>query len=82
MNISVGSFILHILSIVFTIENLYAYIEQLKMKLRTCLGVSLSKEERRKIKLQIGELDALKPMTAKGYFIVSKETLTSMLSVR
>ena len=77
-----GSFILHVLSIVFTIENLYAYIEQLKMKLRTCLGVSLSKEERRKIKLQLCELEALKPMTAKGYFIVSKETLTSMLSVR
>ena len=77
-----GSFILHIMSFVFTIENLYDHIEQLKNKLRTCLGVSLSKEERRKIKLQIFELEALKPMTAKGYFSVSKETLTSMLSVR
>ena len=66
----------------FTVENLYAYIENLKRKLRTCLGVSLSKEERRKIKLQISELEALKPMTAKGYFKVSKGTLTSMLSVR
>ena len=77
-----GSFTIHILSLVFSVEGLYDHTQQLQNKVRHTLGGSHHKEERQELKLQLFELSALKPLTAKGYFCVSKETLTSMLSVR
>ena len=66
----------------FSVEGLYDHTQQLQNKVRITLGGSQHKVERQKLKLQLLELSALKPLTAKGYFSVSKETLTSMLSVR
>ena len=77
-----GSFTLHILSLVFTVEGLYDHTVQLEMRVRSALGSSSIKEERQKLKQQLLELSSLKPLTAKGYFTISKETLTSMMSVR
>ena len=77
-----GSFTIHILSLVFVVEGLYDHIHQLQNKVRNTLGDSSHKEQRQKLKLQLLELSSLKQLSAKGYFSVSKETLTSMLSVR
>ena len=63
-------------------EGLYDHTHQLEARARFTLGCSTLKEERQKLKQQLLELSSLKPMTAKGYFTISKETLTSMLSVR
>ena len=77
-----GSFTIHILSLVFSVEGLYDHTQQLQTKVRNTLGGSSDKEQRQKLKLQLLELSSLKQLSAKGYFSVSKETLTSMLSVR
>ena len=77
-----GSFSIHILSLVFSVEGLYDHTQQLQTKVRNTLGGSSDKEQRQKLKLQLLELSSLKQLSAKGYFSVSKETLTSMLSVR
>ena len=66
----------------FTVEGLYDYTYQLEIRVRSTLGDSSIKEERQKLKQQLLELSSLKPLTAKGYFTISKETLISMLSVR
>ena len=70
------------LSLVFSVEALYEHIQQLESRVRATLGGSTMKEERQKFKQHLLELSSLKPLSAKGYFNVSKETLTSMLSVR
>ena len=77
-----GSLTIHILSLVFTVEGLYDHTDQLEMRVRSALGDSSVKDKRQKFKQQLLELSSLKPLTAKGYFTISKETLTSMLSVR
>jgi len=79
--LSLGSFTIHILSLVFTVEGLYDHTAQLEMRVRSALGGSSKKEKRQKLKQQLLELSSQKPLTAKGYFTISKETLTSMLSV-
>jgi len=67
---------------VFSVEALYDHTQQLESRVRISLGGSTIKEERQNLKQQLLELSSLKPLSAKGYFNVSKGTLTSMLSVR
>ena len=66
----------------FSVEALYDHTQQLENRVRFTLGVSNNKEQRQKLKHQLLELSSLKLLSAKGYFTISKETLTSMLSVR
>ena len=66
----------------FSVEVLYDHTQQLEGRVRSTLGGSTIKEERQRLKQQLLELSSLKPLSANGYFNVSKGTLTSMLSVR
>ena len=55
---------------------------QLKEELEDKLEAETRREERRKMKHLLRKVSALTPMTALGYFEMSKQTLVSMLSVR
>ena len=50
--------------------------------IRSRLLVSTVKEERQQLKYIIQRIEAMGPISARGYFEIDKTTLTSMLSVR
>ena len=74
--------ITHILGITFTLDMLYDDFEKCKNVIEDKLDIEDNKEERRQMKMLLHKLTSLKPMSAKGYFNITKETLVSMLSVR
>ena len=53
-----------------------------KVKAQDSLLVSTVKEERQQLKYIIQRIEAMGPISARGYFEIDKTTLTSMLSVR
>ena len=65
-----------------SVEDIYDYIGQLTDEARNKLEISANKTERQQLKLVLMKLSSLKPMDAMGYFTISRETITSMISVR
>ena len=65
-----------------SVEDIYCYINQLTDEARNKLEITVNKTERQQLKLVLMKLSSLKPMDAMGYFTISRETITSMISVR
>ena len=72
----------HLLGLTLTLDTLYSDFEKSKNAVEEQLEKEDKKVERRQLKILLHKLTSLKPMTAKGYFNVTKDTLVSMLSVR
>ena len=72
----------HLLGLTLTLDILYKDFEKCKNAVEEHLGKEDNKVERRQMKMLLHKLTFFKPMTAKGYFNVTKDTLVSMLSVR
>ena len=65
-----------------TFDSVYEHFEDMKCKFEKKLEECDDKGERRKTKSALIKLSSVKPFTAKGYFEISKQTITSMMSVR
>ena len=76
------SLALTIHAIVSSFELVYSHFEDLTLEAQACLEDCSVKEERRKWKSLLRQLSTVKPFSARGYFDITKETLTSMSSVR
>ena len=76
------SYILNVHGLVCTTESTFESVKRLKSRLEDKLETETSREERLKIKHLLRKLSSLTPMTACGYFEISKDTMISMLSVR
>ena len=72
----------HLLGLTLTLDTLYNGFEKSKNAVEEQLDKEDNKVKRRQMKMLLHKLTSLKPMTANGYFIVTKDTLVSMLSVR
>ena len=64
------------------IDESFQSLKNLKRKAQDLLLMTKDKNERQYIKYMIQRIDELEPISAAGYFIIDKSTLTSMLSVR
>ena len=73
---------LNVISIVMTFEKIYEHFEVLKEQVLRKLEVCKDKKERIAMKSALIKLSSVKPFSACGYFVITKETVTSMLSVR
>ena len=65
-----------------SVETGYDTIEEISTKAMKMLDVTEDKRERRQLKTLIMRASSVKPLSANGYFDISRETLTSMTSVR
>ena len=65
-----------------SVEAGYETIDEISVEARRRLDLSDDKKERRQLKTLIMNVSSLKPLSANGYFDISRETLTSMTSVR
>ena len=74
--------ILNLIGLVCAVESTMASVNKLKEILEDKLEVETRREERRNIKLLLRKVLSLGPMTACGYFEISKNILIGMLSVR
>ena len=54
----------------------------MKTKAQDLLFVTADKRKRQNLKCMIQKINDIEPVSAAGYFIIDKSTLTSMLSVR
>ena len=77
-----GSLALNIHVMVSSFEVVYSHFEDLTLEAQAYLEDCSVKEERRKWKSLLRQLSTVKPFSARGYFDLTKETLTSMSSVR
>ena len=64
------------------VEAGYRAVERIGTSARKRLDVTEDKRERRQLKSLIMSASELRPLSANGYFDISRETLTSMTSVR
>ena len=64
------------------IDKSFQCLKNLKRKAQEILLMTKDKSERQYIKYMIQKIDEMEPISAAGYFIIDKSTLTSMLSVR
>ena len=71
-----------LMTLTCSVEDIYDYIDQLSDEARKKLEISTNKAERQQLKLVLMRLSSLKQMDANGYFTISRETITSMISVR
>ena len=72
----------HLQGLILTLDTVYKDFEKCKNAVEEQLCKEDNKVERRQMKMLLHKLTFFKPMTAKGYFNVTKDTLVSMLSVR
>ena len=77
-----ASFVLNIHAMVSSFELVYSHFDDLTITVQTCLENSIEKLDRRKWKRLLRQLSLVKPFSARGYFDITKETITSMASVR
>ena len=74
--------ILNLTGLVCVVESTFAELKKLREILEDKLELETKREERRAIKLLLRKVLSLGPMTACGYFDISKHILIGMLSVR
>ena len=74
--------ILNLTGLVCAVESTLASVNKLREILEDKLEVETRRDERRNIKLLLRKVRSLGPMTACGYFEISKNILIGMLSVR
>ena len=67
---------------VTSIEATFSIMQENKNKLQDKLKIETNKKERQKIKYFLTKMDNLQPITAAGFFTVSRELFTSMFSTR
>ena len=72
----------NLLAVTGSVEAGYETIDEISVEARRRLDLSDDKKERRQLKTLIMNVSSLKPLSANGYFDISRETLTSMTSVR
>ena len=70
------------MALTYTVEAIFEHCQNLQDEVRKALNKTAEKAERIKLKSISMKLSTMKPMNAKGYFEISKGTITSMLSVR
>ena len=73
---------LNLFAVTSSVEAGYGAVEEICTNARKRLDVTEDKRERRRLKTLIMRASSLKPLSANGYFDISRETLTSMTSVR
>ena len=73
---------LNLLAVTSSVEAGYETFEEICTKARKRLDVTEDKKERRQLKTLIMRSSSLKPLSANGYFDISLELITSMMSVR
>ena len=71
-----------LISLTNSIDKCSECIKSLRRELEETLLCTQQKERRQYLKYLIRRIRDLKPMHARGYFLVDRSTLTSMLSVR
>ena len=64
------------------LDSAHQCLVNMKRQAQDSLLVSTVKEERQQLKYIIQRIEAMGPISARGYFEIDKTTLTSMLSVR
>ena len=74
--------ILNLLAVTSSVEAGYETIDRILTEARGRLNLTENKKERQQLKTLIMTASSLKPLSANGYFNISFETLTGMLSVR
>ena len=67
---------------VTSIEATFSVMQENKNKLQDKLKIETNKKERQKIKYFLTKMDNLQPITAAGFFTVSRDLFTSMFSTR
>ena len=78
--ISLLGYILNLTGLVSAVESTFASVSNLRETLEDKLEMEMKREERRKTKLLLRKVLSLGPMTACGYFNISKNILIGMLS--
>ena len=73
---------LNLLAVTSSVEAGYDIVEIIRTDARKRLDQTEDKTERRQLKTLIMSVSSLRPLSANGYFEISRETLTSMTSVR
>ena len=81
-NFYVAAKCLNLLAVTSSVEAGYDIIEEIHTKARKMLDVAEDRKERRQLKTLIMSASSVRPLSANGYFDISRETLTSMTSVR
>ena len=69
-------------AMISSFEMVYSHFEELTLEVQSHLDQNTEKKERRKWKSLLRQLSTVKPFSARGYFDITKETITSMVSVR
>ena len=73
---------LNLLAVTSSVEAGYDEVDIIRTDARKRLDRTEDKRERRQLKTLIMSTSSLRPLSANGYFDISRETLTSMMSVR
>ena len=79
---TMAGMILNVMIVTAAIDYSFESLQIVKGKIQENLEVSFDKSERKKLKKLLENVKSLRPMSACGYFEISKSTLTSMLEVR
>ena len=78
----VATVILCLITLTSCLDSAHQCLVNMKRQAQDSLLVSTVKEERQQLKYIIQRIEAMGPISARGYFEIDKTTLTSMLSVR
>ena len=73
---------INLISLTEAVDSAFKETQFLRKEIHDRLLHSTNEEERRKLEYLKNNADMIRPMNAAGYFEISKNTLTSMLSVR
>ena len=75
-------YLLNLIGTVCAVDSTFSSVQKLREILEDKLEMETERGERRTVKLLLGKVRSLGPITACGYFDISKNTLIGMLSVR